>query len=48
VVLTPLGEKTKAQLLERLYQPPQALLDLDTTQLAALARALAVLPSEGP
>lgn len=48
VVLTPLGEKTKAELIERLYQPPQAFLDLDVPQLEALDEALAVLPSEGP
>jgi DNA-binding MarR family transcriptional regulator len=48
VVLTPLGAKTKAELVERLYQPPQALLDLDVKQLAVLGKALAVLPSEGP
>lgn len=48
VVLTPLGEKTKAELIERLYQPPQAFLDLDLEQLEALDEALAVLPSEGP
>ncbi|HEX6313093.1 MAG TPA: MarR family transcriptional regulator [Acidimicrobiia bacterium] len=48
VVLTPLGAKTKAELLERLYQPPQALLDLESEQLEALDRALSVLPSEGP
>jgi DNA-binding MarR family transcriptional regulator len=48
VVLTPLGAKTKAELLERLYQPPQPLLELDTEQLDALDAALSVLPSEGP
>jgi DNA-binding MarR family transcriptional regulator len=48
VVLTPLGEKTKGELLERLYEPPGVLLELDTKQLEALDRALAVLPSEGP
>ena len=48
VALTQLGAKTKAQLLERIYEPPPALLDLDTTELEAIERALAVLPSEGP
>ncbi len=48
IVLTPLGAKTKAELLERLYEPPQALLDLDVKQLEALDKALEVLPSEGP
>ncbi len=48
VVLTPLGAKTKAELVERLYEPPQALLDLDVKELEALDKALEILPSEGP
>jgi DNA-binding MarR family transcriptional regulator len=48
VVLTSLGEKTKTELLERFYEPPQSLLELDAEQLEALDQALAVLPSEGP
>ena len=48
VVLTSLGQKTKTELLERFYEPPQSLLELDTKQLEALDDALAVLPSEGP
>jgi DNA-binding MarR family transcriptional regulator len=48
VALTPLGEKTKATLLERLYDPPAHLLDLDTTDLDALVDIFGKLPGESP
>ena len=48
VVLTPLGAKTKAELLDRLYEPPQALRDLDAKDLDALNTLLRRLPGEGP
>ena len=43
VVLTPVGTKTKAQLLERLAEPPEELLQLGRSDLEALRAALAKL-----
>ncbi|MGQ0803956.1 MAG: MarR family winged helix-turn-helix transcriptional regulator [Actinomycetota bacterium] len=48
VVLTPIGAKTKAELLDRLYEPPQVLRDLDMQDLDALNAVLRKLPGEGP
>jgi DNA-binding MarR family transcriptional regulator len=45
VVLTPLGAKTRADLLEGVYQPPPELLQLDRAELEALRGALAKLPA---
>ena len=45
VVLTPLGAKTKAQLLDRLAEPPKELLSLDRAELEAIRDALAKLPT---
>jgi DNA-binding MarR family transcriptional regulator len=47
VVLTPLGVKTRAAVIERLHEPPAELLDLDREDLEALRAALAKLP-QGP
>jgi DNA-binding MarR family transcriptional regulator len=44
VVLTPLGVKTRADLLEGVYRPPPELLQLDRGDLEALRTALAKLP----
>ncbi|HEX2024046.1 MAG TPA: MarR family transcriptional regulator [Acidimicrobiales bacterium] len=44
VVLTPAGAKTKAELHERLAQPPPELLQLGRSDLEALRDALARLP----
>lgn len=48
IALTPAGAETKAQLLERLYEPPAELVALDPGDLDALRRALAKLPSSPP
>ncbi len=48
VVLTPAGEKMKAQLIERLSEPPADLLDLERADLEALRAALALLPPTPP
>jgi len=40
VALTPRGVQTKAQLTDRLYEPPDALLDLDRAALEGLRDAL--------
>lgn len=48
VVLTDLGAKTKAQLLERLEQPPEELLVLERADLEALRDALDKLPTSRP
>ncbi len=45
VVLTPLGVKTKAELLQGLYEPPPELLELDRADLEALRDAVAKLPT---
>jgi DNA-binding MarR family transcriptional regulator len=47
VALTPLGAKTKAQLMERLYEPPDALLALDIGALEGLRGALAKIRESG-
>ena len=44
VVLTPLGAKTRAAVIERLYEPPEELLALDRDDLEALRASLAKLP----
>jgi DNA-binding MarR family transcriptional regulator len=44
VVLTPAGVRTKAELFERLQEPPDDLLALDRATLEALRDALAKLP----
>ena len=44
VRLTALGAKTKRRLLERLYEPPQALLDLDRQDLESLKISVSKLP----
>ena len=44
VVLTPLGAKTRAAVLERLHEPPPELLALDREDLEELRGALAKLP----
>jgi len=45
VALTALGEKTKAQLLRRVYAPPDDLVALPHRDLVVLREALAKLPS---
>ena len=45
VVLTALGRKTRAAIMERMYQPPPELLRLDRVDLEVLRDALARLPS---
>jgi DNA-binding MarR family transcriptional regulator len=45
VVLTPLGVKTRAELLEGVYQPPPELLALDRADLEVLRKAVAKLPA---
>jgi hypothetical protein len=45
VVLTSLGYKTRAGLLEGVYQPPPELLELDRADLDALRKAVAKLPA---
>jgi DNA-binding MarR family transcriptional regulator len=45
VVLTPLGRKTRAAIMEGMYEPPPELLRLDRSDLEALRDALARLPS---
>ena len=45
VVLTELGEKTKAELFAALYSPPQEFLDLDPERIEALRAALLLLPA---
>ena len=44
VALTALGEKTKAELLRRIYEPPDDLIALPRPELVALRDALAKLP----
>jgi DNA-binding MarR family transcriptional regulator len=45
VVLTPLGRKTRAAIMEGMFEPPPELLRLDRADLEALREALARLPS---
>ena len=47
VALTALGEKTKAELLRRIYEPPEDLIALPRPELEALRDALAKLPEPG-
>lgn len=47
VALTPLGVKTRAAVIERLNEPPDAILALDREDLEELRAALAKLP-QGP
>ena len=44
VVLTPLGAKTRAEVIDRLHEPPEELLALDREDLEELRAALAKLP----
>jgi DNA-binding MarR family transcriptional regulator len=44
VVLSPLGAKTKTELLRQMFDPPPELLALDRADLEALRDALARLP----
>jgi len=44
VGLTPSGTRLKARQVERLYRPPQALLELNLADLVALRNAVAKLP----
>jgi DNA-binding MarR family transcriptional regulator len=44
VVLTPLGRKTRAAIMDGMYEPPPELLRLDRADLEALRDALARLP----
>lgn len=48
VVLTPLGVKTRAAVIERLHEPPAELLDLEREDLEELRAALAKLPKSEP
>jgi DNA-binding MarR family transcriptional regulator len=48
VVLTPSGAKTKAELLERIYEPPELIRALTIEDLEALNAVLAKLPGQGP
>jgi DNA-binding MarR family transcriptional regulator len=48
VALTPLGAQTKAELTERLYDPPQALLALDRPGLEGLRAALTKVRDSTP
>jgi DNA-binding MarR family transcriptional regulator len=48
VVLTPLGAKTRAAVIERLNEPPEELLALDREDLEEMRAALAKLPQAPP
>jgi DNA-binding MarR family transcriptional regulator len=48
VALTPLGGKTKAELSQRLYQPPEALLTMDRHALEGLLSALEKIRTATP
>ncbi len=48
VALTELGAKTRTQLIERMYEPPDDLLLLDRASLEAMRDALAKLPEREP
>jgi DNA-binding MarR family transcriptional regulator len=45
VVLTPLGEKTRATIMKAMFEPPPELLEMDRADLEALSEAVAKLPS---
>jgi DNA-binding MarR family transcriptional regulator len=47
VVLTPLGVRTKARQMEKVYVPPKELLELDLADLVRLRDAVAKLPFTG-
>jgi DNA-binding MarR family transcriptional regulator len=47
VALTPLGVKTKGELLERLYEPPEELFALDAGALEGLREALTKIRASG-
>jgi len=47
VALTPLGVKTKGELLERLYEPPEELFELDAGALEGLREALTKIRESG-
>ena len=48
IALTPLGEKTKAELLDRFYEPPEEFLALPREDLEALRVAILKLPITPP
>jgi DNA-binding MarR family transcriptional regulator len=48
VALTPLGAKTKSDLIHRLYRPPEALLTLDRDALEGLLGALEKIRASTP
>lgn len=48
VVLTELGVKTRAELIQRLYEPPEELVALDRASLEELRDALDHLPEREP
>jgi DNA-binding MarR family transcriptional regulator len=48
VALTPLGVQTKAELMDRLYRPPEALLAVDRVSLEGLRGALSKIRSSTP
>ena len=48
VVLTELGAKTRAQIIEGMYEPPDDLLTLDRESLETLREVLARLPEREP
>jgi DNA-binding MarR family transcriptional regulator len=48
VVLTPEGVRTRTALIEAIYKPPPALIDLPRTSLEALRDAAAKLPRQSP
>jgi DNA-binding MarR family transcriptional regulator len=48
VVLTPSGATTKAELLDRIYEPPDRIRALAIEDLEALNRVLAKIPGQGP
>jgi DNA-binding MarR family transcriptional regulator len=48
IVLTELGAKTRAQIIEGMYEPPDDLLTLDRESLETLREVLARLPEREP
>jgi DNA-binding MarR family transcriptional regulator len=44
VILTPLGEKTRGELIENMYEPPKELVDLSRDDLDRLRAAVDLLP----
>lgn len=47
VVLTPLGVKTRAEVIDRLHEPPEELLALDREDLEQIRAAISKLPKGG-